>query len=97
MLASELREIATKVSNANLNSTIDYATEYLENLALAEAKHGAFIVKIPLHKIPFAKDVLTKTFIPLQNRGYVCNIDSEITVWYSNTDYDSEDVLIMKW
>ncbi len=97
MLAHELRKMAEKVSNAQSQDKAKSAAEYLRNLSISSAKLGNFGMRTEVSKLPFTIDILRKAMTILSKEGYACKIDSEITNWYSNTDYDSEDFVYINW
>ena len=97
MLARELRDIANKIHTKELKTQTSTAVEYLETLTLVEAEKGKFNLKIDIDILPFNKDILINTFISLNGKGYTCSIKNEITNWYSNSDCDSADYLIINW
>lgn len=97
MLASELRGIANLTNKNNLDKESLSAASYFETLCVKQAEKGKYQLRIELGSLHFSREIIELSFKHLQSKGFTCKIENEITAQYTNTDWDSDDFLYIKW
>ena len=65
--------------------------------ATQAAKRGDLSISIWLSDLDITKESAELVAEELKRDGFKCTISNEITAHYSNTDWDSEDLLFISW
>jgi hypothetical protein len=93
----------------NLKLIADHTNKQLEDPQIAElyrrlefdlkkvAESGKYSTQIFLSTANVTKAVWEAVAKRLESDGFKVNFDTEITAWYSNTDWDQEDVINISW
>jgi len=99
MLAKELREIALKVKDNSLSERTKGLIQHIRSEAKIAAASGKFSLKYFFDKsFPWSREECLKAIPVLEKEdGFQAILDSEITNWYSNTDWDSEEFFQVRW
>lgn len=99
MLAKELREIAQKVKDNSLSERTKGLVRYVRVQAKEAAASGSFGLKYNLDEnFPWTKEECLKAIPILEKEdGFKATLDSEISHWYSNTDWDDEEFFKITW
>lgn len=61
------------------------------------AKQGKLSISIWFSDLDLTKELAEMVSRELERDGFKCTITNEITAQYSNTDWDSEDLLFVSW
>jgi len=61
------------------------------------AKQGKLSISIWFRDLDLTKELAEMVSRELERDGFKCTITNEITAQYSNTDWDSEDLLFVSW
>jgi len=99
LLAKELREIAQKVKDESLSERTNGLIPYIRTQAKGAAVSGNFGLKFYFNKnFPWTKEECLKAIPILEKEdGFKTAFDSEISNWYSNTEWDSEEFFKITW
>lgn len=95
MFVDELRKLSDK-SESNkkkVEALITHAKEHAKWMALS----GNKTAKIFYTNKNWDKEHAELAAIELRKEGLICVLEAEITNQYSNTDWDQEEVLTLKW
>lgn len=65
--------------------------------ATRAAKIGQFSLSIWLSDLDITKETAEMVAEDLRRDGLKCTISNEVTAMYSNTDWDSDDLLFISW
>jgi hypothetical protein len=65
--------------------------------ATQAAKRGDLKISIWLSDLGITKETAEMVAEELKRDGFKCTVSNEITAMYSNTDWDSDDLLLISW
>lgn len=96
-LAGKLKIIA---NNAKLEMTTIKTQRLVDQIiwrATQAATRGDYSINIWLRDLGITKETADLVAKELEREGLKCAVSNEITAMYSNTDWDSEDILSISW
>lgn len=97
MLAKELKELATKISEAKHTGESTSALEFIKSIAKAAANKGNFKIVRNIETIHFPRKAIIAACKLLEKEGFKFRIFTEVTAYYSNTDFDQAEFLELSW
>lgn len=95
--ADKLRIIASNSKMENIKVQTQRLADQLVWRATQAAKQGDFSISLWLSDLGITKEAAELVAKELEQDGFKCTISNEITAWYSNTDWDSDDLLLISW
>jgi hypothetical protein len=96
-MADKLRIIASDAKVQNHKVKTQRLADQLRWRALQAAKRGDLSLSIWLSDLDITKETAEMVAEELNRDGFKCTISNEITAMYSNTDWDSDDLLFISW
>lgn len=97
MQASELKFLADKANEDKENPQIEAGYQRIIKDLEGKARLGSYSHTYFLSYLNVSKPVWQSIASLLRKNGYIVVFDTETTAWYSNTDYDQEDVVKVSW
>ena len=97
MQAYELKSIADKANKDAADPQIEEAYRRVIVDLKDSAKYGSYTRTIFLSTINIQRPLWEKVATLLRKDGFTVSFDTEITAWYTNTDWDQEDVIKISW
>ena len=96
-MADKLRIIASDAKVQNHKVKTQRLADQLRWRALQAAKRGDLSLSIWLSDLDITKETAEMVAEELKRDGFKCTISNEVTAMYSNTDWDSDDLLFISW
>lgn len=96
-MADKLRIIASDAKIQFHQVKTQRLADQLRWRATQAAKRGDLSINIWLGDLDITKETAELVAQELERDGFKCTISNEITAMYSNTDWDSEDLLFISW
>lgn len=96
-LADKLRIITGDAMVENHRIKTQRLADQLVWRATQAAKQGLFSISIWLRDLGITKEAAEMAAEELKRDGFKCTISDEVTAYYSNTDWDSENLLFISW
>lgn|SRR5574337_1184449 len=96
-MADKLRIIASDARIQNHKIKTQRLVDQFRWRALQAAKRGDSSISIWLSDLDITKETAEMVAEDLRRDGFKCTISNEITAMYSNTDWDSDDLLLISW
>ncbi len=97
MQAHELKIIADRVNKEKEDPQIESGYKNICQELKELAQQGLYSYTFYLSHLKIKRKVWEEIAKKLQKNGFKTSFDVEITNWYSNTDYDQEDVIKICW
>lgn len=97
MNASELKFIADKVNKDALEPQMEEGVRRILVDLKKVAQQGKYSHSFFLSSMNLNRLVFEAIATHLRNTGYDVTFATETTAWYSNTDYDQEEVMKVSW
>lgn len=95
--ADKLRIITNHSKMENVKVQTQRLADQLVWRATQAAKQGNFSISLWLSDLGITKEAAEMVAKELEQDGFKCTISNEITAHYSNTDYDTDDLLLISW
>lgn len=96
--------LAGKLKIVAGNAKMEYTKIQTQSLAdqivwraTQAATQGNFSISLWLNDLGITKEAAESVVKELERDGFKCTISNEITAHYSNTDYDTDDLLLISW
>jgi len=96
-LAGKLRIIAGNSKMEHIKIQTQRLADQIVWRATQAAKQGNFSISLWLNDLGITKEAAELVAKELEQDGFKCTISNEITAHYSNTDYDTDDLLLISW
>lgn len=96
-LADDLKVIADEVQVLKERGNALTIANTLRLEARAAARRGEHSLRIAIASRAWNSIDVQKAAEELRQENFTVLIDSEITAWYSNTDYDTEAFIKVRW
>lgn len=96
-MAGKLRIIAGDAKSQFHQAKTQRLADQLRWRALQAAKRGDLKISIWLSDLDITKETAELVAEELKRDGFKCTVSNEITAMYSNTDWDSDDLLLISW
>lgn len=96
-LADKLRIIANDALALEHQTTFQTPTERVTFMARMAAKQGKKSLHIWCGDRNISKQDAETVARELVRDGFKCTVTREITAWYSNTDWDEDELLFVSW
>lgn len=96
-LADKLRIIARDAQHQEIQTKTQRLADQLRWRATQAAKTGKLSLSIWLSELGISKPVGTVIAEELERDGFKCSITTETVAYYSNTDWDDDDLLFISW
>ena len=96
-LAKKLRIIADEAKIQSHRIKTQRLVDQFRWRALQAAKRGDLSISIWLSDLDITKETAEMVAEDLRRDGFKCTISNEVTAMYSNTDWDSDDLLLISW
>ena len=97
MTAYNLKLIANKFNKDQNDPEIEAGYKRLYRDLEELAQQGKYDVTLFLTQLNVSKKIWEAIGERLRKDGFQVEFDTEITAWYSNTDWDQEDVVRISW
>lgn len=95
--ADKLRIIASEAALKEFQTKTQRPADQLRWRATQAAKQGKKSLSIWLSELGISKPVGTVIAEELEKDGFKCSITTEAVAYYSNTDWDDDDLLFISW
>ena len=95
--AGKLKIIAGNAKMEQTQAQTQRLADQLVWRATQAAKQGNFSISLWLSDLGITKEAAELVAQELERDGFKCTISTEITAHYSNTDYDTDDLLLISW
>ncbi len=96
-LAAKLRIIASDAKSQFHQAKTQRLADQIRWRALQAAKRGDLKISLWLSELGITKESAELVAKELERDGFKCTVSDEITAMYSNTDWDSEELLLISW
>lgn len=96
-MAQKLRIIARDAQHQENQIKTQRLADQLRWRATQAAKTGKLSLSIWLSELGISKPVGTVIAEELERDGFKCSITTETVAYYSNTDWDDDDLLFISW
>ena len=96
-LADKLRIIAGDAKHQLDQIKTQRLADQMRWRATQAAKQGNLSISIWLSELGISKPVGTMIAEELEKDGFKCSITTETVAFYSNTDWDDDDLLFISW
>lgn len=96
-LADKLRIIASDAKLKEHQTKSQSLADQVRWQSKEAAKQGKLSISIWFRDLDLTKELAEMVSRELERDGFKCTITNEITAQYSNTDWDSEDLLFVSW
>lgn len=96
-LARKLRIIADDAKVQSHRIKTQRLVDQIIWRATQAAKRGDLKISIWLSDLGITKETAEMVAEDLKRDGFKCTVSNEVTAMYSNTDWDSEDLLLVSW
>jgi hypothetical protein len=96
-LAGKLKIITNNSKMEHIKVQTQRLADQLVWRATQAAKQGNFSISLWLSDLGITKEAAELVAKELEQDGFKCTISNEITAHYSNTDYDTDDLLLISW
>lgn len=96
-LADKLRIIASDARIKMHQTKSQSLADQIRWQSKEAAKQGKLSISIWFRDLDLTKELAEMVSRELERDGFKCTITNEITAQYSNTDWDSEDLLFVSW
>lgn len=96
-LAKKLRIIADEAKVQSHRIKTQRLVDQIVWRATQAAKRGDLKISIWLSDLGITKEAAEMVAEDLKQDGFKCTVSDEITAQYSNTDWDSEELLSVSW
>lgn len=96
-MADKLRIIARDAQHKEIQVKTQRLADQLRWRATQAAKTGKLSLSIWLSELGISKPVGTVIAEELERDGFKCSITTETVAYYSNTDWDDDDLLFISW
>lgn len=97
MWAHDLKLIADKVNKDAADPQLEEAYRRISFDCKEAAKAGKYNLTVTLSTLNIPTGFWDLVSDKLRKDGFKVDRDTEITAWYSNTDWDQEDVIKISW
>jgi len=96
-LAGKLKIVANNAKLEMIKIKTQRLVDQILWRATQAATRGDYSINIWLSDLGITKETAELVAKELERDGFKCAISNEITAQYSNTDWDSEDLLFVSW
>lgn len=96
-LLYELRSTANEVCNSKVKLAAASIAEVIIAEARQASREGRFFLHIWLGDRGWKRAEAEEAAVELRNKNLTVEVGNEITAWYSNTDWDSDDFINVSW
>jgi flavodoxin len=96
-MADKLRIMAVNAKRILLYVKTQRLVDQLLWRATQAAKRGDLSISLWLSDLGITKESAELVSDELKRDGFKCTVSNEITAQYSNTDWDSDDLLFISW
>lgn len=97
MQAHDLKALADKANKDASDPQIEEAYRSISAALKETARYGGYSRTIYLNTIDIQPLLWEHVIEKLRKDGFKVERDTEVTAWYSNTDWDQEDVIRISW
>jgi hypothetical protein len=97
MWAHNLKKMADQVNKNAVDPQIEEAYRRVSFDLKEAAKAGKYSHTLYLNTLNIPPGLWVHVIEKLRKDGFKVDRDTEMTAWYSNTDWDQEDVIRISW
>ncbi len=97
MKAHELKAVADKFNKEKEDPQIEAGYKRISRDLEELARLGKYSHKYYLKYLNVSRKVWQEIALLLRKDGFTVDFDNEVTAWYSNTDWDQEEIVRISW